>query len=66
MSYKLALDEVEEAFLHDINMDMKYGDFLAVVGKVGCGKTSLLYSILEEMRILKGERIVKGSIAYVE
>jgi len=66
MSYKLALEEIEESNLKDINLDMRCGQLLAVVGKVGCGKTSLLYSILEEMKLLKGERIVKGSIAYVE
>lgn len=52
--------------LHDINIDMKRGDFLAVVGQVGCGKTSLLYSIMEETGVMKGTSSVVGSIAYVE
>ena len=45
---------------------MKRGDFLAVVGQVGCGKTSLLYSIMEETGVMKGNASVIGSIAYVE
>lgn len=45
---------------------MKRGDFLAVVGQVGCGKTSLLYSIMEETGVMKGKTSVVGSIAYVE
>ena len=45
---------------------MKRGDFLTVVGQVGCGKTSLLYSIMEETGVMKGNASVVGSIAYVE
>ncbi len=33
---------------------MKKGDFLVVVGQVGCGKTSLLYSIMGETELAKG------------
>lgn len=45
---------------------MASGDFLVVVGQVGCGKTSLLYSIMEETNLVNGTRKVNGSIAYVE
>lgn len=45
---------------------MKPGDFLAVVGQVGCGKTSLLYSIMDETIVNGGTTHVAGSIAYVE
>ena len=45
---------------------MKPGDFLTVVGQVGCGKTSLLYSIMEETILQKGTSKIEGSIAYVE
>jgi len=37
-----------------------------VAGKIGAGKTSLLYSIMEENRKLSGNLQVKGRIAYVE
>jgi len=52
--------------LHNIDLNLKQGDFLTIVGKVGCGKTSLLYSIMEETQLLSGDRVVNGSIAYVE
>lgn len=45
---------------------MRRGDFLVVVGQVGCGKTSLLYSVMNETKIKKGKLEVQGSIAYVE
>lgn len=45
---------------------MKSGDFMAVVGQVGCGKTSLLYSIMQETGVMKGNASTVGSIAYVE
>jgi len=65
-SFKLKLETVVEPVLHNINLHLKPGDFLTVVGKVGAGKTSLLYSIMEETCLLKGERVVHGSLAYVE
>jgi ABC-type transport system involved in cytochrome bd biosynthesis fused ATPase/permease subunit len=40
--------------LSKINFEFKQGDKIAVIGKVGNGKTSLLLSILGEMRILAG------------
>ena len=39
---------------------------MTVVGKVGSGKTSLLYSIMEETYILKGSRTIHGTLSYVE
>ena len=52
--------------LYDINFKMKSGDFMVVVGQVGCGKTSLLYSIMQEMETQKGKTFVNGSVSYVE
>ena len=45
---------------------MKNSGLLVVVGQVGCGKTTLLYSIMEETRIAYGESHVSGTVAYVE
>ena len=39
---------------------------MVVVGQVGCGKTSLLYSIMQEMETQKGKTFVNGSVSYVE
>jgi len=38
---------------------------LAVVGQVGCGKSSLLLSLFSEVRKLKGSIIVGGKLAFV-
>jgi ABC-type cobalamin/Fe3+-siderophores transport system ATPase subunit len=45
---------------------MSPGNFLAVVGQVGCGKSSLLYSVMQETNLKAGKAFIKGSIAYVE
>ena len=52
--------------LRNINISLRCGDLLVIVGKVGSGKTSLLCSILSETVLKKGRSIVKGRIAYVE
>ena len=38
----IQLEEVTEPTLSGLNIDMKQGNFLAVVGQVGCGKTTFL------------------------
>jgi len=45
---------------------MRPGDLLVVIGQVGCGKTSLLYSVMGETVCTKNKPNVVGSIAYVE
>lgn len=49
----------------DINLDIKPGKLVAVVGGVGSGKSSLISSMLGEMDNIKGSVNIKGSIAYV-
>lgn len=39
---------------------------MIVVGKVGTGKTTLLFSIMEETKKMGGSITTKGTIAYVE
>ena len=39
---------------------------MVVVGKVGTGKTTLLFSIMEETSKMSGSQTVKGTVAYVE
>jgi ABC-type polysaccharide/polyol phosphate transport system ATPase subunit len=45
---------------------MKSGDFLTIVGQVGCGKSSVLYTIMGETFVTKGSKKISGKIAYVE
>jgi ATP-binding cassette subfamily C (CFTR/MRP) protein 1 len=51
--------------LRNINFRIKDGAFVAVVGQVGAGKSSLLCSILGEMTKTNGQANVRGSVAYV-
>ncbi|KAK7101675.1 hypothetical protein V1264_020017 [Littorina saxatilis] len=51
--------------LKNINVRVKKGSLVAVVGTVGCGKSSLLSACLGEMNTLRGHVSVKGSVAYV-
>ncbi|XP_059160756.1 multidrug resistance-associated protein 1-like [Physella acuta] len=57
--------EQETPTLRNITMEVKPGSLVAVVGTVGCGKSSLLTAILGEMEKLSGNVTVKDSIAYV-
>ncbi|CAM6129988.1 unnamed protein product [Calypogeia fissa] len=58
-------DESTVPTLSDINIDVKRGSLVAVVGMVGSGKSSLLSSILGEMPKLSGKVAISGSTAYV-
>ncbi|NWU61608.1 MRP3 protein, partial [Pterocles burchelli] len=51
--------------LKDIDLLVPSGALVAVVGHVGCGKSSLVSALLGEMEKLEGEVAVKGSVAYV-
>ncbi|CAJ0967200.1 unnamed protein product [Ranitomeya imitator] len=51
--------------LKEINITIPDGSLIAVVGQVGCGKSSLLSALLGEMEKKEGFVSVKGGIAYV-
>ncbi|KAL4461912.1 hypothetical protein ABPG74_000757 [Tetrahymena malaccensis] len=52
--------------LKDINLEIKSGDFVAIVGRIGSGKSSLFSSILQEIPYIDGQLKLNGRIAYVE
>uniref|UniRef100_A0A8C5WMM8 ABC-type glutathione-S-conjugate transporter n=1 Tax=Leptobrachium leishanense TaxID=445787 RepID=A0A8C5WMM8_9ANUR len=54
-----------EAVLNDINLLVPTGSLVAIVGHVGCGKSSLVSALLGEMEKLEGNVSVRGSVAYV-
>lgn len=58
-------DPKEPPTLSDVNLRLKPGSLVAVVGTVGSGKSSLLSGILGEMIKLRGRVVTKGSLAYV-
>ncbi|XP_069809503.1 ATP-binding cassette sub-family C member 3 isoform X2 [Dendropsophus ebraccatus] len=51
--------------LSNINLLVPSGSLVAIVGHVGCGKSSLVSALLGEMEKLEGEVSVRGSVAYV-
>ena len=51
--------------LHNLNVNVPKGQLIAIVGKVGAGKSSLLMSLLGEMGRLRGRIGVHGTVAYV-
>ncbi|KAG5324821.1 L259 protein, partial [Pseudoatta argentina] len=58
------LDYEQEDTLLNINMKVRPGELIAVVGQVGAGKSSLLNVILKELRLQEGSIQVNGRIAY--
>ena len=54
-----------EIILKEISFNVRSGEILAIIGKVGSGKSSLLLSLLNEIEIIKGNFIMRGSIAFV-
>ncbi|EFJ11982.1 ATP-binding cassette transporter, subfamily C, member 22, cluster Ib, SmABCC22, partial [Selaginella moellendorffii] len=47
-----------------IHMQIQKGILAGLIGKVGSGKSSLLYGILEELKLTQGSLFVEGNIAY--
>jgi len=64
------INNSETTTLVNVSINVKRGSLCAVVGAVGCGKSSLLLSILRELRSIKSATetsnvFLTGSIAYV-
>lgn len=55
----------ETTTLKNINLSVKKGNLTAIVGTVGCGKTSLISALLGEMEKIKGKVNIDGRVAYV-
>ncbi|KAF9433662.1 Multidrug resistance-associated protein 4 [Entomortierella beljakovae] len=48
-----------------VNISIKPGQLVAIVGDVGSGKSSTLAAIMGQIKLREGERVVRGSLAYV-
>lgn len=57
---QVQLNQDERPILTDINFEVEEGQFVYILGEVGCGKTSLLKSIYGELPIIQGEAEVLG------
>ena len=55
----------EDVLLKDLNLEIKTGKLVAIVGHVGCGKSSLLSGLLGEMHKHSGTINLNGQTAYV-
>ena len=64
---KATLSWDKNAVLKDINLSIEKGSLIAIIGSVGCGKSSLLQSILGELYLNQGKIHVSKnkSFAYV-
>ncbi|XP_046853046.1 multidrug resistance-associated protein 1-like isoform X2 [Xenia sp. Carnegie-2017] len=55
----------KQPILNEINLKVNHGGLVAIVGHVGCGKSSLLSAILGDIKKLAGHVYLQGSVAYV-
>ncbi|XP_025834708.1 probable multidrug resistance-associated protein lethal(2)03659 isoform X5 [Agrilus planipennis] len=53
-----------ENTLTNVNLRVKKGSLVAVIGPVGSGKTSLLHVILKELPVMQGNVDVNGVVSY--
>ncbi|CAL1711021.1 unnamed protein product [Somion occarium] len=58
-------DEDKPFALHGLKLQIPKGSFVAIVGRVGSGKSSLLQALIGEMRRTRGEAHFSSSVAYV-
>nr|GEY32057.1 ABC transporter C family member 13 [Tanacetum cinerariifolium] len=57
--------EVKVPILDRVNLAIPKGSLVAVIGEVGSGKSSLLNSVIGEMKLIKGSLYSSESVAYV-
>ena len=46
--------------IHDLNLNIKKGEFVFIIGKTGCGKSTLIKMMYREEKPTKGKIIVGG------
>lgn len=63
--FTVAESNKQAGALRKIDLKVKAGEIVAVVGGVGSGKSSLLQAMLGQMKLMEGSVKVKGTTAYV-
>jgi len=59
-----SVDETETPTLRDLDLTIRRGELVALLGRVGDGKSSLLSAVLGDMVRLGGRVTVQGEVAY--
>jgi len=54
-----------ENILHEINLNVKPGELLGIIGQVGSGKSSLVNAMIGEMHKVSGDVQYHGKVAYI-
>jgi ABC-type cobalamin/Fe3+-siderophores transport system ATPase subunit len=52
---QVLIEEETKVVVSGLNISLKTGDLMVVVGQVGCGKTTILHSIMEETKLCSGK-----------
>lgn len=58
-------DRESPPVLHDLSLQIKKGSLVAVIGRIGAGKSSLIQALIGEMHRTSGWSAINGQIAYV-
>lgn len=64
-----ASSAIQNLHLEDLNVNIKKGEFVAVIGDIGSGKSSFLYSLLGELKFpennVRPKMKINGSLSLV-
>lgn len=58
---QVQINQDERTILSDISLEINEGQFIYILGEVGCGKTSLMKTLYGELPIASGEANVLGN-----
>jgi len=64
-SYKKDGESLGDKVLTDCNFQVDKGQIVAVVGPVGCGKSSMVSAFLGELQTIDAKVKLNGNLAYV-
>uniref|UniRef100_A0A1Y1K348 Multidrug resistance-associated protein lethal(2)03659 n=4 Tax=Photinus pyralis TaxID=7054 RepID=A0A1Y1K348_PHOPY len=57
-------DFMADNIFSDLNINVRAGSLVAIIGPVGCGKSSILQALLKELPLKSGTLTVKGTVSY--
>ena len=54
----------DKTILHNVNLQIRAGEFIAIIGEVGSGKSTIINAIMQEATIFSGHTRHNGTLAY--